>query len=59
MDKTLKNDKEPNFGQMLAHLAQIWATNSFLQVLLLLVIKHCSKLSSNAIIKETNEPNLR
>ena len=59
----------PNFKKMtknlilvriLAHLAQIWATKFFLQVLLLLlVIRYCSKLSSNAIIRETKEPNLR
>ena len=40
---------------ILAYLAQIWAPNFFLQVLPVLVVKHCSKLSLYAISRETNE----
>ena len=46
-------------GPILAHLVQIWVPNFFLQVLPLLVIRKCSKLSSYAIYRKTNEPNLR
>ena len=49
MNQTWKNDEKLILGPILAHLAQIWAPNFFLQVLPLLVIKHCSKLSSYAI----------
>ena len=34
---------------ILAHLAQIWSPKDVSQVLLLLVVGHCSKLSSYAI----------
>ena len=48
MNQTLKNDKTLILGPILAQLVQIWA-QIFLWVLPLLVIRHCSKLSSNAI----------
>ena len=44
---------------ILASLAQTWAPQFFLQVLFLLVFRHSSKLSSYAIPRKTNEPNLR
>ena len=46
---------------ILAHLAKIWPHPHFfsLQVLPLLVVRYCSKLSSYAISRKTNEPNWR
>ena len=46
-------------GPILTHLAHIWSSEPFLQILPLLV-RDCSKLSSYAILKKkTNESNLR
>ena len=45
-------------GLTMAHLAQIWAPHFFSWILLLQVARHCFKLSSYAILKKTNEPNL-
>ena len=47
--KTIDEDFGPNFG----------CPKFFSWVLPLLVVKHCSKLSSCAIWGKTNEPNLR
>ena len=47
--ETWENGKKPNFESNLACLAQIWASFlNFLQALPLLVVRHCSKLSSYA-----------
>ena len=40
-------------------LAKIWAPIFFVWILSLLVARHCSNLSSYAILREINEPNLR
>ena len=45
--------------RILVCLAQIWPPQFFLQVLPLLVVRYCSKLSSYAISRKTNEPNWR
>ena len=37
---------------ILVHLGQIWGTKLFLLVLPQQIIRHFSKLSSNAIVKE-------
>ena len=47
------------WGPILGDLVQIWAPENFLQVLPLLVVRHCSKLSSYAIERKANELNLR
>ena len=47
------------WGPILGDLVQIWAPKIFLQVLPPLVVRHCSKLSSYAIERKANEPNLR
>ena len=47
------------WGPVLACSAQIWAPQFFFQFLPLLVVRHCSKLSSYAIYRKTNETNLR
>ena len=50
MNQPLKNDKKNLiFGTILAHLGRIWDPKDFFQVLPLLVVRHCSKLSSYAI----------
>ena len=55
MNQTWKRNKKPNFGPF----GPISGPQIFMQGLPLLVIKHCSKLSSYAIYKKTNAPNLR
>ena len=47
-----KNDKKPNFGPDFGPFGPNLDHHFFFQDLPLLVMKHCSKLSSNAIIKE-------
>ena len=44
---------------ILAPFIQIWAPNFFSWVLLLLDVRHCSKLSLCAISRKINEPKLR
>ena len=62
MNQTWENSKKsnpgPDFGLFGPNLCPP-PPPSFLQVLLLLVTRHCSKLSSYAISRQTNEPNLR
>ena len=47
-----KNDKKPNFGPDFGPFGPNLDHHFFFQDLPLLVMKHCSKLSSNAITKE-------
>ena len=47
-----KNDKKPNSRPDFEPFSPTLSHQIFLQVLPVLVIRHCSKLSSNAIIKE-------
>ena len=51
-----KPNFEPNFGLFDPNLGP---QKIFFQVLLLLVVRYCSKLSSYAICMKTNEPNLK
>ena len=53
MTQTWKNNKKPNFEP------DFGPFGFFLQALPLLIIGHCPKLSSYAIYRKTNEPNLR
>ena len=48
-----ENDKNPNFGTSLGPL------KFFSLVLPLLIVRQCSKLSSNVISRETNGPNFK
>ena len=48
-----ENNKNPNFRPNLG------PPNFFLMVLALLVVQKCSKLSSYAIFRKTNRPNLK
>ena len=50
--QTLKNDKKPNFGSDFGPFGPNLGHQIFLQVLPILVIRHCSKLSYNATIKK-------
>ena len=52
MNKTWENNKKPNFVPDFGHKNFSW-------VLPLLAARYCSKLSSYAISRKTNEPNLR
>ena len=49
MDKLEKMAKKLILDPILACLAQTWAPKIFLQVLALLVVRHCFKLLSYAI----------
>ena len=49
MNQLEKMAKNLVFGPILAHLSQIWASKDFLQVLPLIVVRHCSELSFYAI----------
>ena len=53
MMQPCQNDKNPNFR------SNFWAPEIFSWVLPLLVVRQCSKLSSNAISRKTNKPNLK
>ena len=54
--QTQENGKKPHFGPALSLLCP----NSGHQFLFIkLAVRHCSNLSSYAIYKKTNEPNLR
>ena len=53
MMKTWENDEKPNFGP------NFGPQKSFSWVFPLLVVRNCSKLSSYAIYKKSNKPNLR
>ena len=53
------SNKKKILDLILVFLAQIWAPKFFLQVLPLLVVRQCSKLSSHAISMNTNEPKLK
>ena len=57
MNQTWKNAKNLILGP--THLAQTWAAKFFLLFLLLLVVRHYSKLSSYVVYRKTNHPNLR
>ena len=50
--KLIKMTKKLNLGPILAHLTQFGSPNNFWQILPLLVIRHCSNLSPNAVIKK-------
>ena len=47
--KLEKIKKKTNFGPNFGLFGQIWAHKFFLEVLPLLVVRHCSNLSSNSI----------
>ena len=51
MNKTWENGEKPNFGLILARLAQIWFPKFFSWVLSLLDVRHYRKLSSYVIFK--------
>ena len=53
MNQTWKNTKNLILDPI---LTQTWAPNFFLQLLPLLVVRHCSKLSSYAVYRKTNKP---
>ena len=56
MIQTQRNDGKPHFEPDLGPLG----SNAGCQIFFVnLVVKHCSKLSSYAIQRKTNEPNLR
>ena len=59
MNHTSKNDKKYNFGSDFGSFGPNLGPQFFLQVLPLLVIGKCSKLSSYAIYRKTNAPNLK
>ena len=46
-------------GLILAFLTQLSAPKFFSRDLLLLVVRHCSRLTSYVILRKPNEPNLR
>ena len=58
MNQTWKSNKTSNFGPDFGRFGPILGSH-FLWVLPLLVIRHCSKLSSYVIQKKTDAPNLR
>ena len=50
---------KPNFRPDSGLFGPDLGPQNFLKVLPLLVVRHCSNLSSNVIERKTNEPNLR
>ena len=58
MNQTWENSKRPNSEPDFGLFDPNMGTQIFLQVLPLLVFTHCCKLSSYAICKKINEPNL-
>ena len=57
--KPEKMEKKTNFDTILTCLAPVWVPKLFLQVLPLLVLRHCSMLSSYTIQRKNNKPHLR
>ena len=59
MNQTWENGEKSNFGPDFGLFGHNFGPQIFLQVLPLLVVRHCSKLSSLCNLKKTIEPNLR
>ena len=59
MNQTWENSEKPNFQSNFASFGQNVGPPKFFVDLPLLVARHCSKLSSYAVLKKTNKPNLR
>ena len=61
MNQTLENGKKKLIlGRILVCLTQIWPPPNISKLVLpLLVVRNCSKPSSKAIKRKTNEKNLR
>ena len=59
LSQTWKNDKKPTFGPDFDLLGPNLGPKKFWRVLPLLVVRHCSKLSSYALYRKNNKPNLR
>ena len=57
MSQTEKMTKNLILGLILACLAQIWAPNFFSEVLPILDVRHCRKLSSYVISRKTYDAN--
>ena len=59
MNKTWKNGKKPSYRPDFGPFGPNLGPQFFLEFLPLLIVSHYSNLSSNAIYRETKEPNLR